>query len=109
MPAPAAILTDPAYLVPPVAPAGPVGTMAWLRGTVSRFSEGAEHARRRALAEARLAGLDVARLRALARSAPPLEVLAGELGFAAPERAAALVSVGAAAYHPGTWAEGADE
>jgi cytochrome P450 len=53
----AAILEDPAYVVPPAAP-GPFGTLAWLRASVCRFAEGDDHARRRALVEARLAGVD---------------------------------------------------
>ena len=50
------VLTDPAYDVPgvPDAPAG----VAWLRASVPRFSTGATHERRRALAVAELAKLD---------------------------------------------------
>jgi hypothetical protein len=57
----AAILEDPTYKVPPAAP-GPFGTLAWLRATVCRFAEGEDHARRRALVEARLAAVDPADL-----------------------------------------------
>jgi hypothetical protein len=53
----AAILEDPAYVVPPATP-GPFGTLAWLRATVCRFAEGDDHARRRALVDARLAAVD---------------------------------------------------
>jgi hypothetical protein len=53
----AAILEDPAYVVPP-ATTGPFGTLAWLRATVCRFAEGEDHARRRAVVEARLAAID---------------------------------------------------
>ena len=53
----------PAYTVPDPGPAGPYGTMAWLRATVSRFANGETHARRRALVEALLADLDPADLR----------------------------------------------
>ena len=35
-----AILNDPDYLVPPVEPPGPFGTISWLRATVWRFSNG---------------------------------------------------------------------
>jgi hypothetical protein len=49
--------------VPDPGPAGPYGTMAWLRATVSRFANGETHTRRRALVEALLADLDPAELR----------------------------------------------
>jgi hypothetical protein len=42
-----AVLTDPAFEVPPV-PAAETG-VGWLRATVARFSSGEAHARRRAL------------------------------------------------------------
>src|SRR5437016_2928237 len=42
-----AVLTDPAFVVPPVAPAS--AGVAWLRATVGRFSTGEAHERRRAL------------------------------------------------------------
>jgi cytochrome P450 len=72
-----AALEDPAYTVPPVAPA-PTG-VAWLRSHVARFSEGAEHERRRSLAVAILDKIDPESL----RNAPgdnPTEILAGALG-----------------------------
>jgi len=50
-------------LIPPPAPAGPLGTVAWLRATVSRFSTGAAHARRRALIETELARVEPSELR----------------------------------------------
>jgi hypothetical protein len=56
----AAVLEDPAYLVPAAAPA-PTG-IAWLRATVSRFCNGPLHARRRALAEELLAAIPPASL-----------------------------------------------
>ncbi|GLZ29016.1 hypothetical protein Lesp02_12060 [Lentzea sp. NBRC 105346] len=49
------VLND--YVVPPV-PAGSSG-VAWLRANVARFSEGADHVRRRALAVEILESLDV--------------------------------------------------
>jgi hypothetical protein len=76
----AAILADPGYVVPPAPPAGPVGTLAWLRATVCRFAEGEAHARRRALVEARLAAIDPA---GLARDGSPVRALALALGIAA--------------------------
>jgi hypothetical protein len=93
--------------------------MAWLRATVSRFSEGSAHARRRALVEALLDTLDPDALRASVGSHHhglcnstlaylPVVVLASELGFARDD-VVADVRVVAAAYHPGTDAPGADE
>jgi cytochrome P450 len=57
-----AALADP-HLVPSPAESGPVGSVAWLRATVARFSSGEIHARRRALVEADLARLDPLALR----------------------------------------------
>ncbi|MEU9739348.1 cytochrome P450 [Micromonospora chersina] len=51
------VLTDPRYVVP-VAHGGPPGTLAWLRGTVSRFSAPDRHPGRRALGVAALRDLD---------------------------------------------------
>ncbi|MFF4889002.1 cytochrome P450 [Micromonospora chersina] len=118
-----AVLTDPRYVVP-VAPGGPPGTLAWLRGTVSRFSAPDRHPGRRALGVAALRDLDpdelrdaAARLttRTLDRLATagrvevmgrlarrvPLEVLAARLGLADPAAAVPAVTAVAAAYHPG--------
>jgi cytochrome P450 len=88
-----AAFADPRLIPPPAPATGPVGTTAWLRATVSRFSTGAEHRRRRALAEAELATLDPTALRGAARArtrrydAPteaghqvPVAVLADALG-----------------------------
>jgi cytochrome P450 len=72
-----AALEDPAYTVPPVAPAET--GVAWLRSHVARFSEGAEHERRRALAVAILDKIDPESLRT-APGANPTEILAGALG-----------------------------
>jgi hypothetical protein len=59
------VLADPGFEVP-VVPPGDSG-LAWLRASVSRFVNGAEHARRRALVEAELGRLDPAVLRREAR------------------------------------------
>jgi cytochrome P450 len=59
------VLADPKFEVPAVAP-GDQG-LAWLRSAVSRFVNGPEHARRRALVEAELDRLDPAALRRDAR------------------------------------------
>ncbi|SCF17040.1 Cytochrome P450 [Micromonospora purpureochromogenes] len=113
-----AVLTDPDFRVPEAA-SGPPDTLAWLRGTVARFSGPDRHPARRAAAVAALAdcapdGLrrDAARLTAeeldrdplagaarLARGVP-LRVLAARLGLADPA-AVPAVTVVAAAYQPG--------
>jgi cytochrome P450 len=119
-----AVLADPRFTVLPPGPGGPPGTVAWLRASVSRFATGAQHARRRALAESELRRLDPGALRsiarelaaaqlarrgrgrpagvtgALARLVPPA-ALATALGAAAPVRVSAAVSTVAAAYFPG--------
>jgi hypothetical protein len=72
-----AALEDPAYSVPPAAPAAT--GVAWLRSHVARFSEGAEHERRRALAVDILDKIDPNRLRT-ASGDNPTAVLADALG-----------------------------
>lgn len=116
-----AVLADPGCAVP-AAPEGRPGTLAWLRGAVSRFSGPDRHADRRAIGVAALAGLDPVELRTaaarrteveldragdrldvmawLARRVP-VEVLAGQLGLADPAAAVPAVAAVAAAYHPG--------
>ncbi|OPG13348.1 cytochrome P450 [Microbispora sp. GKU 823] len=116
-----AVLADPRFLVP-AAPAAPPGTgMAWLRGAVSRFSNGDEHARRRARVVESLDALDPVRLRreacertsaelaggarvdVMARIARrvPIGVLATRLGVPEDRReeVVAAVTTMAAAYH----------
>ncbi|MGW3604090.1 cytochrome P450 [Micromonospora sp. NPDC005161] len=114
-------LTDPAFQVPPV-DTGPPGTLAWLRGAVSRFSPPEWHAERRAIGTSALSALDPDELRQeaarrttaalddagahldvmreLARPVP-LRVLAGRLGLTDPAAAGTAVAAVAAAYHPG--------
>jgi hypothetical protein len=86
------LLADPAYTVPPPGAPGPVGTMAWLRATVSRFSGGETHTRRRTLVEAMLAELDPAELRAAAtttaRRARAVDAAGPPHAAAPPDRAA---------------------
>lgn len=60
-----AVLTDPRCVVP-AAPGGPYGTLAWLRGAVSRFSAPDRHPARRAIGVAALADLDPHELSAAA-------------------------------------------
>lgn len=95
------LLEDPAYTVPPPPPAGPVGTLSWLRATVSRFSAGPDHARRRAMIVARLATLDPAALRERARETGDATLtLAEALGASDPRAAADAVAAIAPHYNP---------
>jgi 2-methylisocitrate lyase-like PEP mutase family enzyme len=91
------ILDDPDYIVVPVPDAD--RGVAWLRAHVARFSEGADHDRRRALAEAMLTDVDPT---ALARSGSPVANLASALGLPAEPALVADVAVVAGAYQPHT-------
>lgn len=90
--------------VPPVPVDVPPGSVAWLRASVSRFSNGPDHARRRALGVSLLAEVDPEVLRRKASEAAGgdsrlivVGVLAGELGL--PVVPSDVVAV-AAVYHP---------
>ncbi|WP_244170609.1 cytochrome P450 [Amycolatopsis tolypomycina] len=103
--------------VPPVPADVPVGSIAWLRASVARFSNGADHVRRRALAVDLLASVDADSLQfqAFSRTSRimaeldvvdvmaeiarpvPVGVLAEVLGL--PDVSADVAGV-AAAYHP---------
>ena len=118
-----AILADPGYRVPDPGRGAPAGTMAWLRQNVARLSNGADHARRRELAEDLLRRLDPGALRAGARDAAhtaidaaggrpfdamtqvarqvPVRVLAEALDVAHPEQASGQLAAVAAAFLPG--------
>jgi cytochrome P450 len=76
-----AVLADDRFGVRPAEAGAPAGTVAWLRASVSRFANGPEHDRRRALVVAELDRLDPAALRAAARDAAAAE-LAGETALA---------------------------
>ena len=105
------VLADPVFIVPPVPRVeSPVG-IAWLRSHVGRFSSGAEHERRRALAVAQIEQLDPDALRRDARDRAaaawrdgdslrhvPVETLAAALGL--PAGLAAHVATAARAYQP---------
>ena len=105
------VLADPAFIVPPVPRVeAPVG-IAWLRSHVGRFSSGAEHERRRALAVAEIDRLEPDELRRGARERAaaaardgeprrhvPVETLAAALGL--PAGLAADVAAAARAYQP---------
>lgn len=115
-----AALSSPHLEVPPVAPADDTGGMRWLRATVSRFSTGHAHRRRRWLATAALADIDAATLgrragtrvgEILAGAADrrfdlmsrialpvPAQLLARALGMAGDVTGAVLAA--APAYHP---------
>src|SRR5690349_3723969 len=101
--------------VPDPGPAGPRGTMAWLRATVSRFANGETHARRRALVEALLAELDPATLRdeaaALARASvasPPPATAPRPTHAASPSAGTASRPADAASPSAGTASRPAD-
>lgn len=118
-----AVLDDDRFGVRPALAGAPAGTVAWLRASVSRFSNGPEHDRRRALVVAELDRLDPEGLRAAAcdqalaalepGGAPgaeavgrlarrvPAAVLAARFGAADPDRVASDVGAVAAAYFPG--------
>ncbi len=119
-----AVLADPGFEVAEAPASGPVGSIGWLRSSVSRFINGPEHARRRARVLAELERVDLLGLRAeaegmalsligaaspqgrldvmgaLARRVP-IFVLAARLGFTDADRAAEAVQVTAAAYFAG--------
>jgi len=92
-----AVLTNPAFMVPPVPPAS--AGVAWLRATVARFSSGTEHERRRALVVALLDAIPLESVRASSRE-HPVEILRREVG--ADEPVIDLVRDVAQAYQPGT-------
>jgi len=103
------------HLVPPPAESGPVGSMAWLRATVARFSSGETHARRRALAEADLARLDPLALSKAVAFDPDVDarqasvrVLAEALALPEPDAVVAAIAVVAGAYFSDTHDVAAD-
>lgn len=94
------VLTDPAFVVPPVAPAS--AGVAWLRATVGRFGTGEAHERRRALSIAILDAIPVESLRA-GGPMHPVAVLARVMGVDAPVvDVVDMVRDVAQAYQPGT-------
>jgi cytochrome P450 len=119
-----AILADDRFRVGEAGEGGAVGTVSWLRASVSRFANGAEHERRRKLAVDELRLLDSAGLRRAAHRRAlavlgdeehpggrvelmrrlarrvPMAALAASMGIADPEAAARAVIGVAAAYFP---------
>lgn len=121
-----AVLSDPGYEIPTETGSGSLGTIVWLRAAVSRFANGHDHARRRAILVREMRVLAPAALRADAERCAariieaaaaaeegsidvmttmarrvPMAVLAAALGVADPERAADAAIITAAAYFPG--------
>jgi cytochrome P450 len=120
-----AVLADGRFEVPQAPAAVQTGTIAWLRASVSRFTNGEEHQRRRALAVAEIAPLAPGGLRHAAReraaaalaqaAAPggrldvmahlarrvPMAAMAAALGVTSPREAAEAAIAVAAAYFPG--------
>ena len=121
-----AVLADSRFEVTGAGPGGPPGTLPWLRASVSRFANGAEHRQRRARAIAELRQLEPGRLRrAAARRAAavmtaaarpgerfdamallarrvPMAVMAAGLGVTCPQDAADAAITIAAGYFPGS-------
>jgi len=121
-----AVLADSRFEVAGAGPSGPLGTLSWLRGSVSRFANGAEHRQRRARAVAELRPLDPGRLRraahrrtaavvtaaarpgqpfdamALLARRVPMAVMAAGLGTTCPRDAADGAITIAAGYFPGS-------
>lgn len=99
-----AVLADSRFVPVPPGPAGPLGSMAWLRSTVARFSHGPDHARRRAIVEAELATIAPEHLAtAAARSSRPatevaVAVLAEALGMPDVDTVVARIPTIAAVY-----------
>ncbi|GAB3707685.1 isocitrate lyase/PEP mutase family protein [Nocardiopsis oceani] len=87
------ILDDPRFAVPSVPYS--TGGIAWLRAHVARFSEGADHERRRALALTLLHGVEPGSLR---RPGHPVATLAEALGL--PREVAGDVDIVAEGYQP---------
>jgi len=69
-----AAFDDPSLIVPAVVPSDPLSSLDWLRTSVSRFTNGDDHARRRALVEADLARLQPGALRDAARQMTAAEI-----------------------------------
>jgi cytochrome P450 len=92
-----AVLTDPAFIVPPV-PLASAG-VAWLRATVARFSSGTVHERRRALVIELLDTIPLESLRASSQE-HPVTILGRAVG--AGQSVLDLVRDVAQAYQPGT-------
>ncbi|MBQ1161104.1 isocitrate lyase/phosphoenolpyruvate mutase family protein [Streptomyces sp. A73] len=99
-------------LLKPGDSSGRGASVAWLRASVSRFSSGESHARRRALVEAELRRVDPAELRRAVAAGPGavgeevrirvVRTLAEALGLPEPQAVAEAVAVVAGVYFGGT-------
>lgn len=120
------VLDDERFQVAKVDRYGRFGTIHWLRASVSRFADGQEHRRRRAIVERELASLPPAGMRdgahrrtalflrgparrvdvmaTLARRVP-MATMASALGIDDEEKAAGAVAAIAAGYFPGCGVE----
>jgi 2-methylisocitrate lyase-like PEP mutase family enzyme len=94
---PEAILRDDHFSVPRAPASRSERGVAWLRSTVVRFSEGADHHRRRRLVDAQLANVDPDVLR---RPGDHVATLASALGL--PRQVVRDVRIVAASYQPHT-------
>ncbi|WUI03021.1 cytochrome P450 [Spirillospora sp. NBC_00431] len=112
-----AVLDDPRFVVLEAGGGGRPRSLAWLRQTVCRFSEGTTHERRRGLVVAALDAMNPADLRKRARErviggeAPeraPVRVLGEALGVTDLDALARAVPVAASGYLTGEGREGAD-
>ncbi|MER6811279.1 hypothetical protein ABT299_18570 [Spirillospora sp. NPDC000708] len=112
-----AVLADERFVVPVAEGGAPRGSLAWLRGAVCRFSEGAEHDRRLDVVARSLDEADPARLRRrtreriLAGEAPdlaPISALGEALGVTDLDALTGAVPAAASGYLTGTGRDGAD-
>jgi len=113
-----AVLENPRYVPPPARRDAEPRTLAWLRGAVSRFSTGPEHARRRQALEELLTALDPDELRSAARALTlerdgawrgvPTAVLGAVLGVADTDRLVQAVRAAAPGYLSGAETPEAD-
>jgi cytochrome P450 len=90
-----AVLDDSRFVVPPPPAGGEVGTLAWLRASVSRFSGGPEHRRRRGIVLDELRPVDVPGLRRSARERTEAELRRAGCRLDVMARLARRVPVGA--------------
>ncbi|MEU5988880.1 cytochrome P450 [Spirillospora sp. NPDC047418] len=113
-----AVLSDARFAVAPAEDAARRHSLAWLRRTVCRFSEGADHERRRALTVDALDAIDPGHLRRRARDLVraggdpgevPSLVLGEALGAADRGALARAVPAAASGYLTGAGGDGADE
>ncbi|MDL4820202.1 cytochrome P450 [Actinomadura opuntiae] len=112
-----AVLADERFVVPVVEGGTPPGSLAWLRGAVCRFSEGAEHERRLGVVAKALDELDAADLRRRARErvlagadpeSAPIAALGEALGVSDLDALVDTVPLASSGYLTGAGRDGAD-